>query len=120
METTQVYKFTQKTETDYGKKMGYVYHYLDEKKTRKKLIDSDLLEESGSVVDSDLNYITPLHVAAACGNLHLCQHVIKKNCEMPIKNKSGCISLHYAAYFGHTNVFRDKRSSSITLRCYIT
>ena len=45
METTQVYKFTQKTETDYDKKMGYVYHYLDEKKTRKKLIDYVLLEE---------------------------------------------------------------------------
>ena len=45
METTQVYKFTQKTETEYDNKIGYVYHYLDEKKTRKKLIDYDLLEE---------------------------------------------------------------------------
>ena len=45
METTQVYKFTQKTETNYDNKTGYVYHYLDEKKTRKKLIDCDLLEE---------------------------------------------------------------------------
>ena len=45
METTQVYKFTQKTETEYDNKIGYVYHYLEEKKTRKKLIDCDLLEE---------------------------------------------------------------------------
>ena len=56
-------------------------------------------------ISANFHQCSPLHVAAACGNLQLCQHVIKKNCKMPFKNKVGLTPFHFAALYGHSNVF---------------
>ena len=56
-------------------------------------------------ISLNFHQCSPLHVAAACGNLQLCQHVTKKNCKMPFKNKVGLTPFHFAALYGHSNVF---------------